>query len=60
MSFVALNSAGRILVDVIVVAVVVAVHTLIHRRNLVLGHRTGSNNAGVESYLKTNTNIEYA
>ena len=35
---------------------VVAVLTLTHHYNTVRGHRTGSNNSGVEAYLRRNTN----
>ena len=35
---------------------VVVVITLTHRYNAVRGHRTGSNNSGVEDYLRRKTN----
>ena len=36
--------------------VIHVVLTLTHRYNAVCGHRTGSNNSGVENYLRRNTN----
>ena len=38
------------------VVIVVAVLTLTHRYSTIRGHSTGSNNSGVEDYLRRKTN----